>query len=796
MGRKGVMMKVILVFCFICFLSILANAQQGATVFGRVVQGGQPESEALVGLHSRKNPKINYNTKADKDGDFKFENIPSGEYTVSSGGSEDAHRQVGVTADVRIRLRAGENRFVKLELAAYPIHETVTVSAGESQIVEQVSKTVDVIEGQVLRDRADFSLVESLRTIPGFRVAQLGGFGRTANIKTRGLRNQDTAVLIDGIRFRDPAAITGDASPFLSDFTLTSVSKIEVLRGSGSSLYGTNAIGGVVDFQTPTARQGTHGQIAGAFGGLGLGRFRGLISHGTDNGKFGIGAGFSRTVYTKGIDGQDDAHNTNFQSRVDGNPFSKTSISGRIFFSDARVRLNFGPDTLPTPPASTATIINAIPDINFTPDVNDPDSFQRSRFFSGQFSINQVINSKLILSGYYQGLKTKRRNDDGPLGPGFQSAYTSVFDGQIHTANSRATWTAGGKNTLTAGYEYEFEKFGNYGSTPSGTSNFFTHARQSSNTFYVQDLVSLDDGRLQFAGGFRAQWFSLKRPQCGTLASCPRTIGDTTSPPASYTGDASAAYYFRRSGTKLRAHVGNGYRAPSLFERFGSYFFFGAFFPLGNPGLKPERSLGLDGGIEQNISNGRVKLTATYFYTKVNDEVAYLPTVDFGAPSYYNFDKHFSRGAEISAKLQPFFSTDIFASYTFTNSDIRNFRRQTPMPPYNIVSTDRRSFGVPDHQFTLVVTQRYNQAWINFDFLATSTYLAPIFSNSNYNTYVYRFKGNRKGDLTAGYTFGFSKDQRTLRIYGTIENVFDQEYYENGFRTARATARVGMTFGF
>src|SRR5206468_12458774 len=114
--------------------------------------------------------------------------------------------------------------------------------------------------------RADFSLVEALQTIPGFRVQQLGGFGRTASIKTRGLRNQDTAVLIDGIRFRDASAITGDASPFLSDFTLTSVNRIEVLRGSGSSLYGTNAIGGVIDFQTPEPQQGWHGQVSGAAG--------------------------------------------------------------------------------------------------------------------------------------------------------------------------------------------------------------------------------------------------------------------------------------------------------------------------------------------------------------------------------------------------------------------------------------------------------------------------------------------------------------------------------------------------
>ncbi len=388
---------------------------------------------------------------------------------------------------------------------------TVSISAASDQKAEEVSKTVDVIDGQQMRDRADFALIESVRTIPGFRVQQLGGFGKAASIKTRGLRNQDTAVLIDGIRFRDPAAITGDASPFLSDITLTSVDRIEVLRGSGSSLYGTNAIGGVLDFQTPTAKSGTHGQIGGAFGGLGLGRFRGNLSHGGD--KFGIGGGVSHTTYTKGIDGNDDANNTNVQTRFDAYPTIKTSISGRIFFSDADVKLNVSPDTLGALPTNTTTIINASPGVNFTPDVDDPDARQASRFFSGQIAVNQIINSNLVVGGHYQALDTDRKNTDGPLGPGFQSAYSSIFAGQIHTANAHMTWTAGRRNTLTAGYEFETERFDNDNTTPAGTDNWFARTRQSSNTFYVQNLVSLLDGDLQFAGGFRLQSFSLKRPQ-------------------------------------------------------------------------------------------------------------------------------------------------------------------------------------------------------------------------------------------------------------------------------------------
>jgi hypothetical protein len=95
-----------------------------------------------------------------------------------------------------------------------------------------------------------------------------------------------------------------------------------------------------------------------------------------------------------------------------------------------------------------------------------------------------------------------------------------------------------------------------------------------------------------------------------------------------------------------------------------------------------------------------------------------------------------------------------------------------------------------------VITQRFDRFWVNFDLLATSDYLAPIFSNTTYGTYVYRFDGNRRGDLTGGYTFRLGKDAYNLRVFSTIENVFDQDYYENGFKTAGVNGRVGVNFSF
>jgi outer membrane receptor protein involved in Fe transport len=677
------------------------------------------------------------------------------------------------------------------------IRETVTVSADTEQPVEQVSKTVDTIGGQEMRDRADITLVDSLRSIPGFRVQQLGGFGRTANIKSRGLRNQDTAVLIDGIRFRDAAAITGDASPFLSDFTLTSVSRVEVLRGPGSSLYGTNAIGGTIDFQTPVPNTGWHGQVSGAGGGLGFGRFRGNVSYGSNDNKFGFNTGISRTVFTKGIDGDDDANNTNWQGRLDLKPAISTSISGRFFLSDAFVRLNIDPNAIGVLPPSNAAIIDAIPGVNFIPDVDDPDRIQDSDFFNGQFVVNHAFNSKFDVQAYYSGLKTKRTNINGPVGAGFQSEGATLLDGQLHTANARFRWTPNGMNTVSFGYEFEKEKFGNDGVTQDDFGNFFTRAGQFSNTVYGQELLSVDDGRLQLSGGFRAQFFSLDRPQ---FSEADGPFGDVAfeNPPRAVTFDGSASYYFHKSGTKIRTHVGSGYRVPSLYERFGSFFnAFGPppFIAIGDPFLKPERSWAFDAGVDQNLADGKVQFSAVYFYTKLRQTIFFANVVpDIGDTErpfggYSNLEGGNAGGIELSGKFEPTRTTYIFTSYTYTDS--KQFEPQVAG------SGIFASLGIPKDQFTLVATQRIEKFWINFDLLVTSSYLGNLFQSSfPFGSYVYRFKGNRRVDLTAGYTIPIGKNSSNLRIFGTIENIFDSEYFENGFRTVGRNARMGANFSF
>lgn len=783
-------MRIIKVLSLICFLTVGILAQDAAIVSGTLTDAGAIVADQRIKLVSATET---FETTTDASGNYQFANVADGNYLLVY-----TNKQASVTV---------ENGQVSIATLA----ETVVVSANTRQTIDEVTKSVNVIGAQELRDRADFSLVESLRSIPGFRVQQLGGFGRTASVKSRGLRNQDTAVLIDGVRFRDAAAITGDASPFLSDFTLTSVERIEVLRGSGSSLYGTNAVGGTIDFRTPEPREGFHGNFSGAVGGYGLGRFRGNLSNGTRDGKFGFNVGASRTVYGEGIDEQDDARNTNVQTRIEFNPFAQTNISGRLFFSDADVRLNSNPNFINAAVAGVpvTTIIDAVPlsggelarynngasvgnlnrgNANFIPDANDPDNAQRSRFFNGQIVLTHAFSDQFVFQGYYSGLRTRRRNDNGARGIGFQSVSTAFFDGTIHTANGRLNWTPNRANEITVGYEYEYEDYGNNGFGANGANAFFVRARQSSNTIYAQDLVRLLDNRLQLQGGFRFQLFDLKTPSF-SVTNAPYSNLALSNPPNAYTFDGAVSYFFEQTGTKIRAHAGNGYRVPSLYERFGTGFFFG-FTAYGDPHLEPERSFAFDGGIEQNLFGNRAKLTAVYFYTRLIDTIGFANTAPaigttprpFGG--YFNTKGGIARGAEFSGDFRISDSTDVFASYTFTNSD----QRVPQAANTGIIET----LGVPKHQFTLVATQRFKRAWVNFDFLHASSYLVPL----GFPTRVFRFDGNRRADLTGGYNIPLKSERYNMRVFATVENLFGDDYYENGFRTFDRNGRVGVSFGF
>ena len=106
-----------------------------------------------------------------------------------------------------------------------------------------------------------------------------------------------------------------------------------------------------------------------------------------------------------------------------------------------------------------------------------------------------------------------------------------------------------------------------------------------------------------------------------------------------------------------------------------------------------------------------------------------------------------------------------------------------------------QSFVIPDHQFSLVLNQRFGRRLlVNFDLAASSDYLAPIF-DAFFAGRAYRFRGLVKADLGASYTFPLS-ESRSLRFFGYVDNLFDRDNFESGFRTPGRTGRAGVALSF
>jgi vitamin B12 transporter len=712
-----------------------------------------------------------------------------------------------------VTLTDPDSRLPALQLTFSETANTVVVTAtGTAQSLDETAKSVDVVTREELARRGAESIVDGLREVPGVRVSQRGGPGSLATLQIRGLRTFDTSVLLDGMRFRDVGATQGDAQSYLGDLLAVDAGRIEILRGSGSSLYGTNATGGVINIVTDSAASPFHGDLTADGGGLG--EFRGVAHFGASafRNRLDYSVGVAHLNVTRGVDNDDDYRNTTGNGRIDYSLRPGLVLRGRVLATDGFVRLNQTPTAAPStalPRTGYVPAIGLSPQqsqlasqrlpyslngATFIPSLDDPDYFRTSRLASTMVAIDRQVSAPFSYRISYQDLVSNRDVVNGPLGPGFQSPFrtSSQFNGRIDTLQARVNILGGSHNLITGGYEFEREALntpatdGNPRTASAINSN--THAAETSNSFDVQDQIRLFQDRFQISLSGRVQMFTLNQPTfSGTLPAYANV--SAINPPNAYTGDISLAYFFKTSRTKIRSHAGNGYRVPSLYERFGTFFFGDSFTAYGDPRLRPERSIGIDGGIDQYFASEKLKVSASYFYTRLQEVIGFdfsgiiTPSTDpFGRlQGYWNTGGGIARGAELSAEVKPWKSTQVRSAYTYTNSRDRfsQFADGTLQTP--------RIFP---HTFSFLLLQQFGSRWdAAFDFLAGSDYLYPF----SRRTFV--FSGPRQAGLSVGYTHPLGESSR-VRFYTTVKNLTDQTYYEDGFRTPGRWAVAGVTYSF
>src|SRR5579872_797498 len=372
---------------------------------------GRPVAGAAVSLFSRSSTMVAATT-SNTQGAYRFEEVAPGDYLLRA-------ESPGFTVffEERLHVDAPLTRDISLALAG--VREQVVVTAsGTSQSADEVSKSVTVIDGAEMEQRDVFPLTDAVELAPAVRVQTLGGPGQEASIHIRGMRDIDTAVVVDGMRLRDAAILHGDATGLIEDLLAVNPSRVEVLNGAGSSLYGTSAIGGVVNILTDEGGGRTRGSVLTEGGSLGTMRGRAQVAGGGLNDRLQYSAGLAYTDVTQGVDGDDPFRDASAQVGVSYRLSAATLLRARLFGGDSFAKNNSSPLQAATVPASG--IIDAVPFVTFLPGADDPDSRRAGRFLNGALGLQGQPLAKLNYSLSFQTLSSSRRYNDGPAGTGFQ----------------------------------------------------------------------------------------------------------------------------------------------------------------------------------------------------------------------------------------------------------------------------------------------------------------------------------------------------------------------------------------
>ena len=261
------MNKIIAFVAILVFTGLSAFAQTTGTISGKVVFGGDksPLHDVSIKLN-----ELNKTAFTDANGNFTFTNIPPGKYSLT------AHQEGFANSTTAITVVAGTPAIANFELIITGVNEEVTVSgSGTAESTFESIATVSTLDSTQITARAAVGLGDVLENEPGIS-KRSGGAGNTRPV-IRGFDGDRVMVSSDGVSVGSLASQSGDHS---EPVDALAVERIEVVKGPATLLYGSNAIGGVVN-AISGHDEGAHPGFRGYFSAIG----------GTNNAQGGISAG-------------------------------------------------------------------------------------------------------------------------------------------------------------------------------------------------------------------------------------------------------------------------------------------------------------------------------------------------------------------------------------------------------------------------------------------------------------------------------------------------------------------------
>jgi len=456
----------------------------------------------------------------------------------------------------------------------------ITVTATRNPLaVSRAGSAVDVIDHDEIERMGATSLRDVLQSIPGLYIHESGGAGSLTNIALRGAAPGQTLILVDGVRIGDPTST--DNAPDLGGMALGDIERIEILRGPQSALYGSDAMGGVVQIITRKGKGPPRKTVSVEGGSYGTLRARGAVSGSTD-----------AVSYALSIDV---LHSQGF-------PRYGYRATHPIFLSDGVTPLPPLPGSDPTnrggATGRASYSLGGASEIEFGFAVNSNKISFDNPYAVLPVDVFNPFNQSTELNGRAYSRFTNKMFD-GQLRNQFSLFATALDNVVAETESCPEDFISNCRTNYhgsRAGAEYQGDlNLGDFGKLTLGLRNETERSNLS------HDLpANLGGGR---AGDFIGQQttnsaYALQQFELGDRLdlSVAGRVDSVLNGRAFATGRATAAWRILETGGKLRASVGTGAKVPSLYQRFG---------PYGLASLAPEENIGVDAGIDQPLFENR-----------------------------------------------------------------------------------------------------------------------------------------------------------------------------------------------
>jgi vitamin B12 transporter len=480
----------------------------------------------------------------------------------------------------------------------------VVTASGFEQPRSETGQAIDIVDRERLDQLQSATIGDALQSVPGVTVAARGGLGGQTSAFLRGGNSSQTLVLIDGVRINDLTSPNG-AFDFGSLMT-GNIGQVEVLRGPNSIIWGSQAIGGVVNIQSLAPVDGFEGRFGAEYGAADTKRVNANIA--------GTGGLFEGSLGGSYVDAQgisalaggterDGFENFAGNGRLKLNISDAFNLDFRGYYNRATVEYD----------SAFGIGANALP-------------VTRNRQFVGYIGANVVA-----FDGRMQNRIAYTRTDIRRLGtdPVLFSFNNFIVRGNIDRAEYHTAFDVNDALTLTAGLEYE-RTFASTSFEGAAADIARNHVISGFSQIIVRPVAGLT-----VTGGVRHDQY--------------RDYGGQT------TLGGNIAFTPNDGRTMLRATYGEGFRAPTLSEGQP---------PYGNPALRPETARNFDLGYEQQILDGKARFFATYFNRRSTDLIAF----SFATFQSENIDRVKSTGVEAGFNLNPTDRLDIRASYTLVDA--------------------------------------------------------------------------------------------------------------------------------